>query len=269
MEQKCSGWYEMRIKYVVPSYKRAKTISTLDYLSRAVAVVAEREVEEYKKNHPGISEERFIVCPDDYQGKGKPRVLNWILDNLFDDCDVLVEMDDDITCYMAHVKNGNDRVLAEDEVYEIFENISRLAVEWGCGMWGISPNSDPLVYDEFVPFRLHAYIDGGTVGHVIKNELRYDEELSVKEDVDFFLQNIKKYHKALRVEKYYVRKESFTNEGGANEIRTEELEQEQFTRMQKKWGSNVIRPNRPVARKSSKIRGYGGAIKLNIPLGGS
>ena len=258
----------MRIKYLVPSYKRARTITTLDYLSKAVAVVSEDEIEEYKYYNPTYDDSRFIVCPREFQGKGKPKILNWILDTQFDDCDAIIEMDDDIHKYMAHEKNAKDRPLEEEEVYEIFENNCELAKEWGCAMWGLSINSDPLVYDEFKPFRMHSYIDGGTVGHVGRNELRYDEELSVKEDVDYFLQNLKKYHKALRIEKYYIDKESFTNEGGANAIRNEQLEKEQFKRMQEKWGKKIIRPNRPVAVKNSKIRGYGGAIKLNIPLEG-
>lgn len=259
----------MKIKYIVPSYKRAKTICTLDYLSKAVAVVSEDEIEEYRKCHPQYDEIRFIECPREFQGKGKPKVLNWILDNLFSDCDCLIELDDDIHAYMVHMKNEKDRILDEEEVYEIFENNCRIAKEWGCGIWGLSPNSDPMVYDEFKPFRLHAYIDGGTVGHVDKNDLRYDEELSVKEDVDYFLQNIQKYHKALRIEKYYINKESFTNEGGANAIRNSKLEKEQFQKMQEKWGSKIIRPNRPTAKKNSKIRGVGGAIRVNIPLEGA
>lgn len=258
----------MKIKYLVPSYRRAKTMTTLDYLSKAVVVVSEDEIEEYKRYHPQYSDDRFIVCPREFQGKGKPKILNWILDTQFEDCDAIIELDDDIHAYMANVKNGRSRPLSEAEVYEIFENNCNLAQEWGCAIWGLNINSDPLSYDEFKPFRLHAYIDGGTVGHVTRNELRYDEELSVKEDVDYFLQNLKKYHKALRVEKYWINKESFTNEGGANAIRTSELEKEQFTRMQQKWGSKIIRPNKPLAKQSSKIRGLGGAIRLNIPLSG-
>ena len=259
----------MNIKYVIPSYKRADSITTLDYLSKTIVVVAQRELEDYIKKNPYIDQKRFVACPDEFQGHGKPRVLNWILDNMWDDCDCLIELDDDIHSYMAHTKNGKDRPLDENEVYEIFENNCRLAKEWGCGIWGLSINSDPLSYDEFVPFRLHAYIDGGTVGHVEKNELRYDEQLSVKEDVDYFLQNLKKYHKALRVDKYYINKESFTNQGGANVIRTDELEKQQFKRMQEKWGRKIIRPNKPTAKKNSKIRGMGGAIRLNIPLEGA
>lgn len=259
----------MKIKYLVPSYKRAKTMTTLDYLKKAVVVVSEDEIDNYKKYHPDYSDDRFIACPREFQGKGKPKILNWILDNQFDDCDVIIELDDDIHAYMTNVKNGKSRPLDEEEVYEVFENNCNIAREWGCGIWGLNINSDPLSYDEFLPFRLHAYIDGGTVAHVVKNELRYDEELSVKEDVDYFLQNLKKYHKALRVEKYWIKKESFTNEGGANAIRTSLLEKEQFKRMQEKWGSQIIRPNHPTAKNYSKIRGLGGAIRLNIPLLGS
>jgi hypothetical protein len=120
-----------------------------------------------------------------------------------------------------------------------------------------------------VPFRLHGYIDGGTVGYVKKTSLRYDEELTIKEDVDYFLQNLKEFHKALRVEKYWINKESFTNEGGCQWFRSSEEEKKQFKRMQEKWGSKIIRPNKPTAKKSSKIKGLGGAIKLNIPLLGS
>ena len=124
----------MRIKYIVPSYKRAKSICTLDYLSKAVAVVSEDEIEEYRRYHPSYDESRFIACPREYQGKGKPKVLNWILDNLFYDCDCLIELDDDIHAYMAHMKNEKDRILDENEVYEIFENNSRIAKQWGCGI---------------------------------------------------------------------------------------------------------------------------------------
>ena len=94
------------------------------------------------------------------------------------------------------------------------------------------------------------------------------EELTVKEDVDMFLQQLQKYHKALRVDKYYWKKKSFEGVGGSQEFRNEDSEKEQFKLMQKKWGSNIIRPNRPRAKKNSSIRSYGGAIKLNIPLKG-
>ena len=257
----------MKIKYYVPSCGRAKTIKTLDYITQSIALVSDEEYEEYIKYHPEYKD-RIMKMPKGVQGHGKSRCLNYMLDNLWDGCDYIIHLDDDIDCLMAHMKNEKDRKISEEEFYEICENNCRLAKEWGCGIWGVSPNSDPMVYDEFKPFRLHAYLDGAIIGYVEKNELRYDEELTIKEDVDYFLQNLKKYHKALRVDKYYLKDEAFTNEGGCQWFRSEEEEKRQFMEMQKKWGVDVIRPNRPVATNSSKIRGLGGAIRLNLPFSG-
>ena len=55
----------MKIKYIVPSYRRAKSMTTLDYLSEAVVVVSEDEIEEYKKkdNVLFVSED-FVVFTD-------------------------------------------------------------------------------------------------------------------------------------------------------------------------------------------------------------
>lgn len=257
----------MKIKYYVPSYGRADTIKTLKYLSKAIALVSPKEYDDYIKNNE-YAKDRILKLPDGVQGFGKGRCLNYMLDNLWDDADQLIIIDDDVSCVMAHMKNEKDREVSEEEFYEICENICLLAKEWGCGIWGLSPNSDPMVYDEFKPFRLHAYLDGAITGYVEKNELRYDEKLTIKEDVDYFLQNLKKYHKALRVEKYYLKDEAFTNKGGCYDLRNSETEKQQFMEMQKKWGVDVIRPNRPVATNSSKIRGLGGAIRLNLPFSG-
>lgn len=257
----------MKIKYYVPTVGRAETIQTLDYLSKAIALVGYEEYDAYVKAHPEYKD-RFIKLPKGVQGHGKGKCLNYMLDNLWGDADHVIALDDDVTCLMAHVKNGKDRPIGEDEFYEICEEYSFLADEWGCGLWGVSLNSDPLIYDEFKPFRLHSYIDGAFTGYVRKNELRYDEELTIKEDVDYLLQNLQKYHKALRVDKYWLKDQAFTNAGGCQFIRTSDEEKRQFIEMQKKWGAEIIRPNRPTATKNSKIRSFGGAIKLNIPLSG-
>lgn len=58
------------------------------------------------------------------------------------------------------------------------------------------------------------------------------------------------------------------NTGGCNVFRSSEEEKRQFNIMQKKWGSSIIRPNKSQAKKKSKIKALGGAIKLNLPLKG-
>lgn len=248
----------MRIKYAIPSYNRADGVLTLDYLSEAFIYVSPQDYPKYVKCNPKHAD-RIVAVPDGVQGKGKAHAMNYLLDVLWDDeTDAIVFIDDDISTLMMHVKNGKDVERDEFSFYEICENYCRLAKEWGCGMWSFNLNSDPMTYDEFKPFRLHAYLDGGCQGIVQNDGLRYDEELTVKEDVDMFLQQIQKYHKALRVERYYLKKRSFEGGGGSQAFRSKETEQEQFKAMQKKWGSDIIRPNKPKATQDGGIRSLGG-----------
>ena len=259
----------MKIKYVSPSYKRENDCAILDYLSKVVLYVSKEDYPKYIKKHQD-KKQNIKKVPDGVQGNGKGTCLNWILDNVWDDeTDAMIILDDDISCLMAHEINQRDKVVSEEDFYYICEKFSLLAKEWGCGLWSVNLNSDPMTYDCFNPFRLHAYLDGAFTG-LVENpkDIRYDTKLTVKEDVDFCLQHMEKYHKALRVDKYYLKCKSFDNKGGCYDLRTEESEKEQFKMMQKKWGSQIIRPNKPTARKKSKIRSFGGAIKIKLPLKG-
>lgn len=259
----------MNILYACPSYKRAKTIEASRWLKKCIIYVGAFEYNDYVTSGR-CEKENVYAVPDGVQGNGKGHCLNWMLDNVWqDDTDALVIVDDDMRCMMRHVSGGKDEKLTEDEFYEMVEHYSLLAKEWGCGLWSVNINGDPLIYETAKPFRLHAYLDGQfTV--IVRNppDIRYDEELTVKEDVDFALQHMQKYHKALRVDRYYPKVGGFNQVGGVGEFRNKEIEQEQFRMLQKKWGSNVIRPNRPNAKKLSEIRSLGGAVKINVPLEG-
>lgn len=258
----------MNIKYVCPSYKRADECLVLNFLKKIKVYVTPEEYGDYCKYNKGC-EDRIIACPEGIQGNGKSKCLNWLLDTQWDDnTDAIIMIDDDVSGIYKHIKNEKDELISEEEFYELVESWVILGKEWKCGIFALSPSTDPLVYDEFCPFRVHGYCDGQVTGWLWKNELRYDEELTIKEDVDFALKNWQKYKKCLRIEKYYPKSKAFTNKGGCNEFRSKEEEKRQFKIMQKKWGSEIIRPNRPTGRKNSKIKSFGGAIKLNLPLEG-
>ena len=260
----------MNIKYIVPSYNRADGVTTLDYLSKAEMWVSPEDYPDYIKHNPHWAD-RIHAMPEGYQGFGKARAMNWVLDNLYtDDLDGLMIIDDDITTLKMHVIEGDrkHKDVPEERLYELVENYTRMAYDWGCGMWSFGLNSDPMSYCLYAPFRLHGYLDGGLQGFCRKDTIRYDERLTVKEDVDMFLQQLEKYNKAMRVDKYYWQKRSFEGKGGSQAFRVDNAEKEQFKMMQQKWGSKIIRPNKPTSRKKSGIRSQGGAIKLRIPLNG-
>lgn len=259
----------MNIKYASPSCNRAKGLKTLNYLSRIKMYISAKDYPAYCEHNPDHIDQ-FVVVPDGVQHRGKGICMNWMLDNLWDDqTDGIIVLDDDVTCMMKRHKTSKDEPVPEDEFYELCENWILLAKEWGVGLLSIGVTSDPKGYDEFAPFRQHAYMDGAFTGWVRNDGIRYSEDLSVKEDVDFALKQWQKYHRCLRIEKFYLRKDAFgDNTGGANDLRSSEVEKEQFKIMQQKWGADVIRPNRVSAKNASKIRGLGGAIRLNLPLKG-
>ena len=259
----------MNIKYVSPSYKRPDACPVIHFLKKIKLYVTPEEHEEYCKYNKGC-EDRIIACPKGIQGNGKSRVMNWLLDNEFDEnTDAVIMIDDDVSGIYKHIKNTTDQLISEQDFYELVESWVVLGKDWKCGIFALSPSSDPVIYEEYIPFRLHGYCDGQVTGWIQRNELRYDEELTIKEDVDFALKNWQKYKKCLRIEKYYPKSKAFTNKGGCNEFRSEQEEKRQFKIMQERWGSDIIRPNKPTGKKTSRIKGYGGAIKLNLPLEGA
>ena len=121
----------MKIKYIVPTVGRADSITTMDYITQAVALVSPEDYPRYRDAHPNWGEERFLIAPPGVQGNGKSRALNWMLDTQWDDCDAIIHMDDDIHWYAAHMGDETARRLKEEEVYELFENFCCLAYECG------------------------------------------------------------------------------------------------------------------------------------------
>lgn len=262
----------MKIRYCIPSYHRAETIKTLNYVPNAYVYVSPDDYENYIKHNPKFKNQ-IIKCPEGIQGtpdgKGKCKTMNYILDTEMPKNDCIVFLDDDITCLMRKIHDGKDEKVSSEEFQELVENYCLLAYEWGCGMWSFNLNSDPLMYREFLPFCLHAYTTGAIQAFVRDDGLRFDTQFSMKEDIDMCLQQIQKYHKVLRVNKYYFRVKAFSGKGGVHEFRNKEKEIEQFKKFQKKWGSNIVKLNKSTALKKSKIKEYNGAVKIKVPLSGS
>ena len=149
----------MNIKFVSPSYKRPKGCDILYFLKRCKVYVSPEDYEEYCKNNKDCID-RIVKVPEGVQGKGKGVCMNWMLENLWDeDTDAIIEMDDDISGILKHVKNGKDEFITEEDFYDLVESWVLLAKEWGCGIFALSPSSDPLIYDEFNPFRTLGYCD--------------------------------------------------------------------------------------------------------------
>ena len=218
----------------IPTYGRAGKMLTHKLLPEAFIVCPESQLEEYKIHYPDM---KFFPCPDEVEGN-MAKKRNWIKDNARKDWFIMV--DDDIQ-YFQYIENGKQLKLDYDHILELFYNCFVMCEEIGTVLWGINLQTDPKFYREFSPFSCLSVVLGPFTGH-IKNSLRYDETLPTKEDYDYSLQVLQKYHKILRFNKYAYMAGHINNAvGGSTSFRRLKLEEEQNALLQKKWGKKVVK----------------------------
>lgn len=249
----------MKIGYFTPSYNRPEKSITQAVYPGFKLVVRESEVDEYRSNGNDV-----VVCPDEAQGN-LCRIKNWIFENLMGDNDAVVMLDDDcrgLFWWRVH-EEGAEKVLMDmEDLQEFCESSALMCEEWGFKFWGVNCIGDKGAYREYTPFSTLNYI-GGPFHCILKgNECRYDEELSLRDDYDFTLQNIFKYRGCLRMNMVTYDAKQSEQEGGCAGYRNVEEEKRQFYLLQKKWGSSVVRRD----MKSKREFDYNPILK--IPLKG-
>lgn len=258
----------MKISVNCPSYKRPY-VETLEYLPYCKVWVAESEYGRYIEANPG-HEQNIISVPDNVQGN-LCRIRNYILDNELPDNDAVVIIDDDLRKMGRFEPVGNfgykDVEIDKDEFLIMIEKYSILCDDFGFKFWGCQCNSDRMAYLQFTPFCTTSYIGGPFQVFLHGNELRYDENLPLKEDYDMTIQNCNKYRGCLRVNKIHYSCKQSAQEGGCATYRNREREEQQFKLLQKKWGSKIVRVDHSVSVKTKKIKkwlDYNPIIKIPI-----
>jgi len=247
------------ITIAVRSWKRSKTAFTHKYLKDTKYVVCESQSQDYiDKGLP------VWICPDSAQGN-LCRVTNWIIEN----CPTkwLIITDDDMS-WMGRWNGNKHKKLSNEEAIEEFENCFLLAEELGVPFWGVQCLPDKGAYREYSPFSLNNYIGGAFQGFILPEyNLRYDENLPLKEDYDMTLQVANKYRKILRVNYLHYNVKQQEGVGGCSDVRTLTKENEQFNLLQKKWGSNIVKRDTG-NKKDSKEKLYDINPIIKVPIKG-
>lgn len=222
------------MKILCPSYRRTDNVLTRKWLSSAVLVVCESEADAYRQNQGG----EILVLPESKKGN-IARIRNWILDTVDDN--EIVMIDDDVWAVGFH-ERGQQIAVNESRFLEFLRKGFDTARELKCYLWGVNVQSDPMFYHAWKPIAFNLPVLGPLTCH-IRNPLRYDISLGLKEDYDFFLQHCQKYRRVLRFDKWYYMAKHIDNAGGCNAYRTSQEEREQAMRLVRKWGSSVVRYN--------------------------
>lgn len=237
----------MKILIACPSYRRPNNVKTLKYLSSCLVFVDEGEYENYVNGNPGF-EKNIVSVPSGVQGN-LCRIRNYMLDWAFEKngYDAIVIVDDDLS-YIGRYEPEKDspyhfgyekHIVKEDELKILIEKYFILCDEWGFKQWGLQCNSDAMAYRHYTPFSTVSYL-GGPFQAFLKNPLRYDEELPLKEDYDMTLQQCNKYRGVLRCNFMFYECDQSKSPGGCANYRNMEREKQQFELLQRKWGRNII-----------------------------
>lgn len=259
----------MNISVCCPSYKRP-VVKTLKYLPFCKIFVDGSEEQDYKAQNPSAN---IISCPDGIQGN-VARVRNYILDTEFcSGADAVCIVDDDIKQLERFVVDktsgyGYERVKIEtDEFFDYLEKYTQLCDEFGYKLWGVNLNLDNLSYRHCVPFSTVSVILGPFSVH-LKNPIRYDESLPLKEDYDICIQHLNKYRGILRVNSIHYDCLQSENKGGCASMRNRQREKEQFELLQKKWGSKIVREDKTSKGHTKKKKQFDYNPIVKVPIRG-
>ena len=149
-------------------------------------------------------------------------------------------MDDDALSFHVFEKGKMRTFIDPDHIHEVVQNQFEVCDGWGLKVWGFALAADYKFYREYTPYSTQGVIGANILG-VIKNPLRFDERLKVKEDYDYSMQHIAKYGGDLRFMKYGIDVVHLTNQGGCVSYRTKETETDAYNILLKKWGRKVVK----------------------------
>lgn len=250
----------MKISINIPSYRRPH-VKTLEYLPDASVWVAESDYEQYKEANKNAN---IIAVPEHIQGN-LCRIRNYILDKCFENGDDAVcLLDDDFQGLYEWRDDNRDahckmHKLDGDYIPYFLEKYSYLCEELGYKLWGVNCAGSQRMAQGNNPFSSQSYIGGPFSVH-LKNRIRYDERLPLKEDFDMTLKHIQQYRGCLRVNHIVYINDMSNNVGGCATYRNLQKEKEQFLLLQKKWGNKIIR----VDKNSKKSFDYNPILKSPI-----
>lgn len=258
----------MKISVCCPSYKRSK-VETLDYLPFCKVYVDNKEYDDYIKSNKNF-EDNIISVPDGIQGNVS-RIRNYILDEEYKKgVDVVCIVDDDLKalyqwCGEKEMPYKKIKIEA-DEFLDFVEKYSIMCQDFGFKLWGVNINADALSYRQYSPFSTLSVILGPFSCH-IRSDIRYDENLPLKEDYDLAIQHLNKYRGILRVNYVHYDCKQSKQEGGCATYRNYDKELEQLKLLQKKWGNKIVKIDNAKnnnQKKESKELDYNPIIRIPI-----
>ncbi len=172
-------------------------------------------------------------CQNVYDTGNLMNSRNFALEHAFKQNKICIQLSDDI----KKVKlNKNFYQLKEIQLdVAIKDIVKKFKQIKGVYLMGVPPTDNYFFANKLVVENKFCI---GDMLFVKPNELRFDKQLTLKEDYDYTLQHIQKA-KVLRYQKYLFTFKHYSNKGGAVDIRNDKEEEKNIMILKSKWGDKV------------------------------
>lgn len=232
------------MRIAIPTLNRADSFKTFDL---ACAIVGEENVyvffhteqDRLAYKHYNISN---IIVTNKPRGIAGQR--NAILD-YFGEGEIVM-MDDDIDEIYEFMDKKNLKTLSPQEIKGSFGKAFDIAAKNRTSLWGIYPVKNPFFMDNKINNK--GLLIGWIMGIKV-TDIRFDEQLSGKEDFDFGLQHIKRDRKFIRLN-YLTCNAGINNPGGLDFYYNSPQHKEACTRLLHKWKGYIA----PHSSKENEVR---------------
>ena len=158
---------------------------------------------------------------------------NFALDHSFLDGKICVQLSDDIKKVTINKNFGEQKKIELNKAIE--DIVSKFNKVKGVKLLGIPPTDNFFFAKNIVSVNTFCI---GDLLFVKPNDLRFDEQLTLKEDYDYTLQHLERWG-SIRYQKYLFTFEHYSNKGGAVDIRDDKEEQKNIMILKSKWGDKV------------------------------
>ncbi len=229
------------MKIIIPSHRRAATITTHRLLKNFAVCVPESQADEYRAVD-GLGSAEVVTHPDSIIGL-TPK-LNWMLANLMDD-EGIVFLDDDLAylcrCFTTPEEAATRKITDPETIEAIIRQTYDLAASAGAFYFGWETSEATIrYYSGLEPFKLTGYINGCAKGFRRGHGLRYDERIVAKDDYDIACANALRHRICFRDTRYaFCQKATFTGAGGLSHYRNSETENRDVEILRQKYGDVI------------------------------
>lgn len=224
------------VRVVIPTYKRAGRVSTMQHFGGCCLCVSKAEAPEYREQYENVE---IVEHPDSIRGYS-PKA-QWILDKFGS----VFLLDDDLTGLIRkyHPKGGGyDSKVDRDTAYHLIQATASIAKQMGAFLFGFSHVPNPLTYHGFTPYRLKGFIQGGACGYLAGSKLAFDTKNCVAAS-DYWMSCLNAYwHRYCFVDERFCVVDdgtTFANSGGVAEYRNLETEEEDVRQLRIAFGDVI------------------------------